>query len=399
MRKPKQLSADDIGANRDRLAQLATVAERFDSFRPAIDVLTTVRAVRTIFPQVDLATRVGGWPIERFALVHGPSNEGKTLFLIGLGLSFLKLGHFFQFVDAEYTTPSTWLRAYMGEAYLRHPGFRALRPRTYEQTVDAVRASAEAIGDAKAKGTLDPDVSCLYVVDSLRKLVPKALLAKIMKEAADAAPARGKGRRGKGSRGIDGLGGRAAQHKAALNAQWLDELVPLLAQTGTAMVVVAREAEDPDAGIFDEGFKVGGGRAVYYDSSLAARIVRAGFISDANNRVIGERHEVQIRKTKVGKKGDQRRPVAHFSTSNGVLVPEGFDAPRDVIEQALDFEVATLAGSYIKWGKKTLGQGFDAAVKRLHDDPDLAADFERVVRAKAEAEWAEADAGKVEVTE
>lgn len=396
MRKPKKISASEIKANRDRLSQLASVAGRFDSFRPATDVLTTIRAVQTIFPQVDLATRVGGWPIERFSLVHGPSNEGKTLFLIGLGLSFLKRGHFFNFIDAEYTTPATWLRAYMGEEYVNHPGFRALRPVTYEQTVDAVRASAEAIGDAKAKGDLDPEVSCLFVVDSLRKLVPKALLAKIMKEAADSEPSKG---RRKGSRGIDGLGGRAAQHKAALNAQWLDELIPLLAHTGTAMVVVAREAEDPDAGIFDEGFKVGGGRAIYYDSSLAARIVRAGFITDSKNRVLGERHEVQIRKTKIGKKGDQKRPTALFSTSNGLLVPEGFDSVRDTIELAVQYEVATMAGSFVKWGKKTLGQGFDAAVKKLHSEPELFEEFEREVRATAESKLLDPESTRVEVTE
>lgn len=397
MRKPKNLSANEFGATRDRLNQMAEVAGRFVSFRPATDVLTKVRAVPTIFPQVDLATRVGGWPIERFGLVHGPSNEGKTMFLIGLGLSFLKGGHFFNFVDAEYTTPSTWLETYMGP-FVNHPGFTALRPTTYEQTVDAVRASAESIAEAKVKGILDPDTSCLYVVDSLRKLVPKNLLAKIMKESADAAPQTGKGRRGKGQRGVDGLGGRAAQHKAALNAQWLDELVPLLAQTGTAMVVVARESEDPDAGIFDEGFKVGGGKAIYYDSSLAARIVREGYVTDGNKNVIGERHAVTIRKTKVGKKGREKRPMAYFHTSNGLLVPEGFDKPRDLIEQALDFEVAELNGSRIKWHGKQLGNGFDATVKRLHDDPELFAAFEAEVREKAEAEWT-ANIEKVEVTE
>lgn len=381
---------------RDELAKMEAVAGRFASFRPAVDVLTEVRAVPTIFPQVDLATRVGGWPIERFCLVHGPSNEGKTMFLIGLGLSFLLGGHFFNFVDAEFTTPRSWLETYMGP-YVKHPGFTALRPRTYEQTVDSVRASAEAIGDAKAKGEIDPDTSCLYVIDSLRKLVPKNLLAKIMKESADAAPVKVKGKRSKSARGVDGLGGRAAQHKAALNAQWLDELIPLLAQTGTSMVVVAREAEDPDAGVFDEGFKVGGGRAIYYDSSLAARVVRAGYVTDANKRVIGERHEVEIRKTKVGKKGDVRRPRANFHTSNGILVPEGFDKPRDLIEMALDFEVAKLAGSSIKWGSRTLGNGFNRAVSRLHKDAELRREFEDAVRVKAEAEWSVA--GKVEISE
>ena len=51
MRKPKNISASDMKASRDRLSQMAAVAGRFQSFRPAVDVLTKVRAVPTIFPQ------------------------------------------------------------------------------------------------------------------------------------------------------------------------------------------------------------------------------------------------------------------------------------------------------------------------------------------------------------
>ncbi|HOA00840.1 MAG TPA: hypothetical protein PKI27_00880 [Dermatophilaceae bacterium] len=386
VKQPASTAADSFAANREQLDAMAAVAERFSSWRPAAEVLTRVRAVPTIFPQVDAVTRVGGWPIERFALVHGPSSEGKTVFLHGLGLSFLQRGHFYNYVDAEYTTPETWVQKLMAE-FATHPGFRALRPRTYEETVDAVREFCDVLGDAKAKGHLPADTSGLIVVDSLRKLVPKKLLARLIAEAAAEESDGGDKRKRKGQRGVDGLGGRAAQHKAALNAAWLDELVPMLAQTGTAMVAVARETDDPDAGMFDEGIKVGGGRAVYYDSSLVVRIVRAGWVreGDKDSRITGERHLVEVRKTKVGGK-DQRRPRAAFHTSNGVLVPEGFDRPRDIIESALDYEVVTLTGSWISWGKRRLGNGLNAAVRKLHDEPALCAELESAVRAKYEVD-------------
>ena len=47
----------------DRSAAMAAVASRFTGFRQASKVLTRVRGVRTIFPGVDLITRIGGWPI------------------------------------------------------------------------------------------------------------------------------------------------------------------------------------------------------------------------------------------------------------------------------------------------------------------------------------------------
>ena len=377
---PAPTLTESIADNRDRLDAMAAVGEQFASFRPAIEVLTKVRAVPTIFVQVDYATRVGGWPIERISLVHGPSNEGKTAFCMGLGLSFLMRGHFFHHVDAEYATPEPWVRTLMAE-HAGHPGFRALRPRTYEETADAVRQSCEVLGNAKAKGRLPADTSMLFVIDSLRKLVPKNLLAKIMKECSDEAPAGKDGRKVKG-RGLDGAGGRAAQIKAAMNAQWMDELVPMLAQCGAAMVLVARETDDPDAGMYGEGFKVGGGRAAYYESSIVARIVRQGWVrenGESDSAIYGERHKVEIRKTKVGGK-TEKKPVAHFHTSNGALVPAGFDRARDVVTMAIDAGIVDVNGSWVNWEKRKLGQGINAAVKRLDADASLLGDLEAECR-------------------
>lgn len=61
------------------LSILGKTAKAWSSFRPASQVLTAVKAVPTIFPGLDWATKVGGIPIERFTLVHGPSGEGKAL--------------------------------------------------------------------------------------------------------------------------------------------------------------------------------------------------------------------------------------------------------------------------------------------------------------------------------
>lgn len=366
---------------------MAAVAEQFSSWRPAGEVLVPVRAVPTPHPLVDHITRVGGWPIERFALVHGPSNEGKTVFLHGLGLSFLQSGHFYAYIDAEYTTPSDWVTRLMA-GFANHPGFRALRPKTYEATVDAVREFCDVLGNAKATGKLRPDTSALIVVDSLRKLVPAKLLAKLIAEGAEDSPEEEgtKRRRKGGARGVDGLGGRAAQHKAALNAAWLDELVPMLAQTGAAMIAVARETDDPDAGQFDEGIKVGGGRAVYYDSSLVIRIAREGWVrekpNDSQSAILGERHMVEVRKTKVGGKSN-RRPRAAFHTSNGAFVPIGFDRPRDVVELAIDLEVITVAGAWLAWGSHKWN-GLQAAVRALHAAPLLCAELEAEARHKFE---------------
>jgi recombination protein RecA len=360
---------------------LAKVASRFEAWEPAVEVCTKVQAVPTVFVQLDAITRVAGWPTKRFGMVHGPSNEGKTAFLIGLMLSFLQRGHFASLVDAERTTPATWLEQMMRK-FAHHPGFVALRPTTYEATVDAVRQWCTTIGEAKAKGEIDPTTSGIVVVDSLRKLVPKKLLATLLKEGAEEQETK---KRYGGSKGVDGLGGRAAQMKAALNAAWLDEMVPLLDQTGTSMIVIARESENPDQHQQWDGedFKVGGGKAIFYDSSMVVRVLRDGWVRDVNDdgevTDVGERHCIEIRKTKVGRK-EARIPTGYFHTSNGVITPAGFDRTRDVLDLAKREGVVQTHGSWLYWGSEKLGQGEPKALRRLYSEPDLVKALEAAVR-------------------
>lgn len=370
-------SKNSFSQNRETLGQMAAIASSFKSWRPATEVLTSVEAVPTIFPQIDVLTKIMGWPISRFSLVHGPSSEGKSTFIIGLMRSFLMRGHFVGFADAERTTPPEWLQSLMGE-YLGHPGFQALPVRSYEQTVDSVREFCETIAEAREKGRLDQETTGIVCVDSIRKLVPKKLMATLLKEGAD-----GK----KGSRGVDGFGGRAAQVKAALNSSWMDELVPLLADTRMAMAVISRETEDPDADFYSDDFKVGGGKALVYDSSLVLRVQRS-FLKDTEDpkKVFGERHRVEIRKTKVAGK-ETKRPTAHFHTSNGTASPAGFDRARDVLELAKEQGVITLTGSSYNFGDDLLGRGELKTLVRLREDLDLLGEIELASRNKAAASW------------
>jgi RecA/RadA recombinase len=364
---------------RDRFAAIAEVAGQFSDFRPRAEVIRNVEAVPTIFPWYDHVTGVGGHPISRFALVHGPSNEGKTEFCLGLIASFLQRYHFAGLVDAERTTTDAWVRSLMGDL-ADNPGFSALPVGTYEQVRGSVRNYCETIANARAKGKLPPETSGLVVVDSIRKLVPKKLwdeLAKATKaDEEEAKPKRGK--RAKAPSGIDGMGGRAGQIKAALNAAWVDELIPLLADTRMAMAVIARETEDPDADMWSsKTWKIGGGTALYYEASLDIRITR-GWIK-AGDIVVGEKHRLEIHKTKVAGKMD-RTPEAWFHTANGVSGHVGFDRPRDVIALGIEIGGVQVEGSWVKFGKTSLGQGIESAVAKLHKDADLLNRVEEAVR-------------------
>jgi recombination protein RecA len=371
--QPVTLAAK-MNADGDRRAQMAAVAARFSGSRPAYEVLRKVRGVRTIFPYLDLVTKIGGWPIERPTLVHGKSNEGKTLLGLGLGKSFLEQDHFFHLVDAEHTTEHRWLKML---SVPNHPGFSAIRPDSYESAVESVDDWATKIGNAREKGDLPPDITGICLVDSIGKLSPQNL----MKEMFKAAKADEEERK-VGKKGIDGAGGRSGQILAKMNNAWMNRLVPLMGHTGCCIVIITREYENDDTDPWAEEFVVAGGKNINYDSSLTVRVSRAGYISQgegANKEIFGERHKVAIRKTKIARKED-KRPEAFFNSSNGVLVPAGFDTARDYLETAIEIGLVEQKGSHFVFGNERLGQGAHNVVKMLNKNETFFAELRKEVR-------------------
>lgn len=313
-----------------RLAALGKVVKKFEGWKPPREVLTNVRSVPTIFPQFNVATRVGGCPIQRIIVIHGPSNMGKTAALHGLGLSFLQRDNIYGLVDAEFTTPTMWLDNLMG-SYVDHPGFLAQRPENHEETRHAVSNLLTEMRAARREGELPDDMAALIGIDSLRKLIPKGLVDKVAAEKD----------------GADGAQGRAGQHKAKINAAWLDELVPLAYHCNACIAIIAREIENTDAGKFSPRWKLSGGSSLAFDSSLTCRVERDDWVKKSSAKgapVVGERHKISIRKTKIGGK-DDKVTVCYFHTSNGVLIPEGFDRSRDVVDMARQAGLLKMHGS------------------------------------------------------
>jgi len=373
-------------AQTQQMNDLHAVAAAFTGFRPAGEVFLKVKAVPTIFPDFDHGVRVGGLPTERIALVHGPSGEGKTMFTLGLVRSFLTVGNPVFFVDAERTLERGFIRLTLQDQ-ADSPLFMGARPTSYEQTRVDVRTFCNRVAELRKRGKVHPDACGLVVVDSIRKLVPKDQWEKLLELAKNA----------KDEKARD----RANQHKAQMNAAWCDELIPLLEQTGCTMVIIAREIEDADAPPPRampgrppprKRTKTGGGSALYYDASLDLEITRAAYVQKPGKTegsrpvVYGERHRVTIKKSKVSGKED-KVTICHFHSSNGKLVPEGFDHARDLVDLGVRLGV-------IKGGKSTKGgggwmqwqgrkwNGAHAAVAALTKDAPALAKLESAVRAK-----------------
>ena len=325
----------------------AAIAERSKNFRPAREELRRVRAVPTIFPHVDYKTHVGGWPTDRVCVVHGPSAHGKSKYVLGLIRSFLMRGNAARYVDAEMTTPPDFAATHIGHDLIDSPAFLTMRPRSYEQVVDEVRRDATDIWKSREKGDLPPETTCLYVVDSLRKLWPQDLQERIRKAGAESKD---------GS--VDGMSGAAGRMRASLNSAWLDELVPLMYHAGSCIVFIGREADDPNADAMARRYKrdwrLTGGRGLEFDSSMVVRVERDEWVKQGpkdDPTIVGERHRVVIRKTKVAQLED-REEVGYFTTTNGVARPEGFDRGRDILLLAEELGVVKRSGAWLQFERR-----------------------------------------------
>lgn len=312
---------------------LLALVRGWKSWRPATEELVNVRSVPTRFLGLDHALRVGGLPLGRMYVVHGPSGQGKSSLVLGLLRSFLERGHIAALVDAEFTTPEKWVRDMLAR-WTDHPFFLAKRPQTYQETVDAVDEVLDGLTEARR---MKPDLATLIVIDSLNKLTPERELETMMRQGADA---------------IDKGWGRV---RAQMNQAWVDHLTPLLAAKDVAVLFVAQERAKKDATPDDvrygSDWEVKGGRGVIYDSSALLRVQRAGWVKEGEaekSPVIGTRHRVRIHKSKVEWLGSKEDFYFHVR-NGGDGQPAGFDFGRDLVEVGTAVGVLTKSGGWIRW--------------------------------------------------
>lgn len=323
----------------------------------AADALDKVQAVSTIFPDFNRATRCGGLPVNRMTVVHGPTHGGKTGFLLGLIKSFLLGGHVAAYIDAEQSTPQEFVVELMGELEA-YPNFFAIRPSTYEDTIDAVD---EFLKMMTLRRKDDPSLCCIISVDSINKLQPNRELKSILKAGGDEVAK-----------------GHAGRYRAAVNQSWLNHLSPRLADAGCAMVFIAQERDDGNGEAWeaDGGAEIKGGQALSFDASMLIRVSKSFPVRDAatatdksKGDIVGFAHKVRIYKSKVSHMdGAWSDCVYHFS--NGARTPPGFDLQRDAVVVAKKLGVIQVSGSWLSWNKRRW-QGEAKCLQALSKDQGM----------------------------
>ena len=294
-------------------------------------VKADVETISTGALTLDVALGVGGLPRGRVIEVFGPEASGKTTITLTAIREIQKKGGVAAFIDAEHAFDSTYAKI-IG---LSLDDLLISQPDTGEQALEICETLVRS-------NAVD-----LVVIDSVAALTPRAEI--------------------EGEMGDSHIG-----LQARLMSQALRKLTGAISKSRTSVIFINQIREKIGV-MFGSPETTPGGRALKFYSSVRLDVRRIASLKEAES-VIGGRVRVRVVKNKVAPPFRE----AEFD----ILHNEGISKTGAVIDAAVNTEVITKSGTWLSFGNEKLGQGRDAAIKTLKENPKLQEEIEKEVRKK-----------------
>jgi len=280
----------------------------------AIDVIPT-----GILP-LDLALGAGGLPRGRIIEIYGPEASGKTTVCLSMIAEAQKAGGTAAFIDAEHALDPQWAQI-LG---VKLDDILISQPDTGEQALEIAETLIRS-------GGID-----VIVIDSVAALVPRAEL---------------EGDMGDSVMGI----------QARLMSQALRKLTAVISKSKTIMIFT-NQLRQKIGVMFGNPETTPGGMALKFYASVRMDSRKIESIKDGD-KVIGSRHRVRVVKNKI---------APPFRVAEFDVMHDGISKEGALIDVALEFEILTKSGAFIKHGNQIIGQGKEAAKLYLKETPKVA---------------------------
>jgi recombination protein RecA len=269
-------------------------------------------------------------PRGRIVEIFGPESSGKTTLALHVIAEAQKAGGYAAFIDAEHA---------FDPKYARNLGIKidellVSQPDSGEQALEI----AETLIRSAA---LD-----VVVIDSVAALVPRAELD--------------------GDMGDSHMG-----LQARLMSQALRKLTGIVNKTRTSVIFI-NQVRDKIGVMFGNPETTTGGRALKFYASVRVDIRRVGAIKKGED-VIGNRTKVKIVKNKVAPPFKQ----VEFD----ILYGKGISKLGEILDMAVSMDIIQKRGSWFRYNGEPIGQGADAAMQFLQEDPALCKSIEDQVKA------------------
>ncbi|WP_421775066.1 recombinase RecA [Gracilimonas sp.] len=290
-----------------------------------IDVISTGSIM------VDYALGVQGIPRGRVTEIYGPEASGKTTLALQVIAEAQKAGGYAAFIDAEHAFDPRYAKA-LG---INVEELLVSQPDNGEQALEITETLIRS-------GALD-----VVVVDSVAALVPRAEL---------------EGEMGDSHMGL----------QARLMSQAMRKITGIINKSRTSCIFINQVREKIGV-MFGNPETTTGGRALKFYSSVRIDIRRIGSIK-SGDEVIGNRTKVKIAKNKVA----PPFKVVEFN----IMYGKGISRISEILDLSVEYDIIEKRGSWFRYGGEPIGQGSDAAMQFLEEDPELAKKIEEKVRKK-----------------
>lgn len=286
---------------------------------------------------LDVAMGVGGYPKGRIIEIYGPESSGKTTLAIHAIAEAQKQGGIAAFIDAEHAFD----RFYAEKLGVDVDNLWISQPDNGEQ---ALQIADQLISSSAVD---------ILVVDSVAALTPKKEIEGDMGESAVGLQAR-------------------------LMSQALRKLTATISKTNTCCIFINQLREKIGV-MFGNPETTTGGNALKFYSSVRLDIRRVTSLKDGDN-IIGNHVRVKVVKNKVAPPFRK----SEFDITFGV----GINKIGEIVDLGVEFDIIQKSGSWYSYNGSKLGQGRDATMTLLRDNPELCEELEGLIKEaiKAQAE-------------
>ena len=330
-KQAEQLKAEKQAKMKALQAAMTKIEKDFGKgsiMRMGDEKVENVEVIPTGSIGLDLALGVGGYPRGRIIEIYGPESSGKTTLAITAIAEAQKRGGIAAFIDAEHAFD----RFYAEKLGVDVDNLWISQPDNGEQ---ALQIADQLISSSAVD---------ILVVDSVAALTPK-------KE-------------------IEGdMGDSAVGLQARLMSQALRKLTGTISKTNTCCIFINQLREKIGV-MFGNPETTTGGNALKFYSSVRIDIRRVTSLKDGDN-VYGNHVRVKVVKNKVAPPFRK----AEFD----ILFGQGINKAGEILDLGVENDIVGKSGSWFSYNGSKLGQGRDAAVQLLKDNPELYEEIEKQI--------------------
>ena len=277
---------------------------------------------------LDVALGIGGYPKGRIVEIYGPESCGKTTLAIHAVAEAQKMGLKAAYIDAE----NAFDRDYAAALGVDVDTLLFAQPDCGE---DCLEIATKLIGSGKIG---------ICVIDSVAALIPKAELEGAMGDARIGLQAR-------------------------LMSQALRKMVGIIKKSNCLCIFINQIREKIGV-LFGNPETTTGGNALKFYASIRLEVRKSTQVKDGEDAI------ANLTKVKVVK----NKCAPPFRKAEFEIVfGKGINRFGEIIDKSIEYDIVHKSGSWFSYGEVKLGQGKQAVIDLLNDNPELLEEIEQKV--------------------